>query len=171
MNNTKQQTGSEPAIDGNTVLGNRFIYECSITYAFSDEDYTKKSEIIAETPSKARYKFYNELEAEEPYSEYFKYIKVKKIGALRDDYLPKISEQDLQCFERVTESRGISFARIGMKISVAGQIGKIVGANSSMNLDVDFIGDGTKSNCHPTWETIYFDDNNAVLKSFCKSVA
>lgn len=154
------------------LLGNRFIYECSITYGFSrSEDYTKTSEIIAETPSKARYKFYNELDADEPYSEYFKYIKVRKIGVCDENYLPQISEYDLEKFNRVIEQRDILFAKIGMKISVAGKIGKIIGANSSMNLDVDFIGDGTKSNCHPTWETIYYDENDVVLKTFCKSVA
>ena len=154
------------------VLGDRFIYECSITYGFNrSEDYTKKSEIIAETPSKARYRFYNELDADEPYSEYFKYIKVRKIGVCDKDYLPFISDYDKEKFERVIANRNITFAKIGMKISVAGKIGKIIGANSSMNLDVDFLGDGTKSNCHPTWETIYFDENDFVIKSFSESVA
>ena len=165
-NSTKLSNASKP------MLGNRFIYECSITFGFThSEDYTKTSEIIAETPSKARYKFYNELDAEEPYSEYFKYIKVRKIGVCDESYLPQISEYDLEKFNIVIEHRNIPFAKIGMKISVAGKIGKIIGANSSMNLDVDFIGDGTKSNCHPTWETIYYDENNVVLKTFCKSVA
>ncbi len=166
METLEKQTISEHLISGKTLAGTQFIYECSITYAFSDEDYTKKSEIIAETPSKARYRFYKGLDAEESYSDYFKYIKVRKIGVCDQNYTPKLSLNDLKLFHRVIEHRNIPFAEIGMKVSVDGKIGKIIGANSSMNLDVNFIGDGTRSNCHPTWAMKYFDKEGNIIAEY-----
>ena len=68
--------------------------------------------------------------------------------------------------------RGIDFARLGMQVEVAGDIGTIVGMNSSANLDVVFsnqqkYGKG-KSNCHPNWETRYFDENGVVIADYRK---
>lgn len=69
--------------------------------------------------------------------------------------------------------RGIDFARIGMQIEVDGDIGTIVGMNSSANLDVKFANQ-TKygkyaHNCHPTWETRYFDADGQVIADYRKN--
>lgn len=141
-----------------------FSFECKIKYS---ADYIVCDSVIAETASKARYKFYLSLDAGEPYSEYFRYISVRKEFEVDSDYRPPVSQYDQEKFDRIIESRGIEFARIGMKISVAGDLGTIVGANSSCNLDVDF-GNGHKSNCHPHWETIYYDNDGSVIKSYVK---
>lgn len=66
--------------------------------------------------------------------------------------------------------RGIDFARIGMQVEVAGHMGTIVGMNSGANLDVVFVnqlkfGKG-KSNCHPTWQTRYFDADGKVIADY-----
>lgn len=66
--------------------------------------------------------------------------------------------------------RGIDFARIGMQVEVDGDMGTIVGMNSSANLDVVFVnqlkfGKG-KSNCHPTWQTRYFDADGNVIADY-----
>lgn len=68
--------------------------------------------------------------------------------------------------------RGIDFARIGMQVEVDGDIGTIVGMNSCANLDVVFAnqqkyGKG-KHNCHPTWETRYFDGDGKVIADYCE---
>lgn len=67
-------------------------------------------------------------------------------------------------------TRGMDWVRIGMQIEIAGDLGTIVGMNSSANLDVRFTnelkyGKGT-SNCHPWWETRYFDKNGVVIKDY-----
>lgn len=152
------------------TLKQLYIFECSITYAFSKEDYTHSSEIIAETASKARYKFYKQLEPEEDYSEYLRYIKVRKRGVYDNRYLPTVSLEDELLFQRVINTRNIPFAKIGMKIEVNGKMGKIVGANSSNNLNVVFHTNGNFENCHPHWETTYYDEDNTVIKSFCKNL-
>jgi hypothetical protein len=66
--------------------------------------------------------------------------------------------------------RGMDWVRIGMQIEVAGDMGTIVGMNSSANLDVVFTnrlkyGKGS-SNCHPWWETRYFDKDGNVIKNY-----
>jgi len=66
--------------------------------------------------------------------------------------------------------RGIDFARIGMQIEVDGDMGTIVGMNSSANLDVRFVNElkyGKHThNCHPTWETCYFDAEGKVIADY-----
>lgn len=147
-----------------------YFFHCQITFSGYNEPHTISETIVAETASKARYKFYKGLDASEPYKDYFKYISSRKIGEAPKTFKPQISDFKLEQFERIKEHRNIPFAEIGMKISVAGQLGIIAQGNSSMNLDVEFgHKNGTFSNCHPTWETIYFDSNDNVIKSFCKN--
>lgn len=66
--------------------------------------------------------------------------------------------------------RGIDFAKIGMQVEVDGDIGTIVGMNDSANLDVTFANQQRygkhKHNCHPTWETRYFDADGSVLADY-----
>ena len=59
----------------------------------------------------------------------------------------------------------IKCKNFGMKISVGGTMGIIIGANSSSNLDVNF-GNGQKSNCHPWSDTIYYDEDGTIIKSY-----
>lgn len=69
--------------------------------------------------------------------------------------------------------RGIDFARIGMQVEVCGDIGTIVGMNGAANLDVVFANQTKygkrKHNCHPTWETRYFDGDGKVLADYRKN--
>jgi len=67
-------------------------------------------------------------------------------------------------------TRGIDFARLGMMVEVSGELGTIVGMNSSCNLDVVFAnqlkrGKG-KHNCHPTWDIAYFDKEGNVIADY-----
>lgn len=72
--------------------------------------------------------------------------------------------------EDMTRQRGMDFVRIGMTIEVDGKRGKIVGTNMSANLDVVF-DDREKHgkhahNCHPTWETRYFNGSGEVIADY-----
>jgi hypothetical protein len=143
-----------------TSSENLFLFDCSVN--FCGEPFHQK--IKAETYSKARYRFYKSNFDEESYSKMFKFIKVKKTGKCNPDDLDEIDEHVLEQFNKVKEYRGISFAEIGMKIKVGDNVGKIVGANSSCNLNVDF--NGVVQNCHPHWKTTYYDKDNNVIKEF-----
>ncbi|MDO8416568.1 MAG: hypothetical protein Q7S87_10205 [Agitococcus sp.] len=75
-----------------------------------------------------------------------------------------------QFIHDMARQRNITFARIGMLIEVNGDIGTIRGMNSSANLDVVFANQMKlgkhKHNCHPTWETRYFDAQGAVIADY-----
>lgn len=72
----------------------------------------------------------------------------------------------------MTRLRGMDWVRLGMMVEVDGDLGTIKGTNSSANLDVVFAnqlkyGNG-KSNCHPTWQTRYFDAEGNVIRDYTK---
>lgn len=65
--------------------------------------------------------------------------------------------------------RGIEFARLGMAVEVNGEMGIIEGMNQSGNLDVRFTSENKHSglhNCHPTWQTKYFDQEGNLIAHF-----
>ena len=71
-----------------------------------------------------------------------------------------------QLFKETVISRGIPFAEIGMRVEFEGKRGVIKGTNSSANLDVLFDGEKQKSNCHPTYEMIYFNNNGSICMDY-----
>jgi len=78
----------------------------------------------------------------------------------------KLTPKQLEFAENMKSNRGLDFVRIGLKVEVNGNIGTIKGMNSSANLDVDFGKERGVSNCHPTWETVYFDYSDNIIKDF-----
>jgi hypothetical protein len=81
-----------------------------------------------------------------------------------------------QFVDSMIKHRSIEFAKLGMMVEVDGDLGTIVGMNSSANLDVQFAnqlryGKHTH-NCHPTWNVKYFDAAGNVIAHFdnCKCV-
>jgi hypothetical protein len=82
----------------------------------------------------------------------------------------KRQTKDQRFIEDMTRCRGMDWVRLGMMVEVDGHLGTIKGMNSSANLDVEFVnqlkwGKGTH-NCHPTWETRYFDAEGKVIKDY-----
>ncbi|MBB5610592.1 MULTISPECIES: hypothetical protein [unclassified Janthinobacterium] len=78
--------------------------------------------------------------------------------------------KEAQFIADMIRCRGMEWVRLGMQVEVAGSMGTIVGMNSSANLDVVFAnrlkyGKGP-SNCHPWWETRYFDRDGTVIKDY-----
>ncbi|TKI08643.1 hypothetical protein [Martelella alba] len=72
--------------------------------------------------------------------------------------------------EDMKRARGIDFARIGMMVEVDGDLGTIIGMNSSANLDVVFANQlkyGKQAyNCHPTHQIRYFDAKGRVIADY-----
>lgn len=144
-----------------------FVFECSITYAswFGDDTSTHKEDIKAETASKARYKFYKGMDADEPYKDYFRYIKVRKLYECDANYVDDVDNRIIEGIKRTAEYRQVPFVAYGMKVKVRDKFGKIVGHNSSANFNVDF-GNGVPMNCHPHYMITYYDENDNVIKEF-----
>jgi hypothetical protein len=75
-------------------------------------------------------------------------------------------------FKRMAQMRGIDFAYCGMVVKIQNDHGVIVGHCDSLNLKVlmtDGRYKGRVDNCHPTWETTYYDRAGNVIKTFVKS--
>ena len=68
-------------------------------------------------------------------------------------------------FERVAESRGLPFAKIGMRVKFRDRYGFIFGHNHSANFNIYF-DNGELANCHPHSSMTYFDDDGKVIKNF-----
>lgn len=120
---------------------------------------------VAETPAKAKSQHYHYLQDglwEDDYFTVIKDMRCRKIGCASIVHF----FGDRERFDRIKKSRGIEFAFQGMKIEVAGKKGVIVGGNDSMNLDVVFDGHWRTNNCHPWYETVYFDNAGNVLADY-----
>ena len=83
-----------------------------------------------------------------------------------------MTSKDTKFLADMKRCRNIEFAFIGQMVEVSGHVGTIVGANSSANLDVVFAnhakwGKG-KHNCHPFYETRYFDKHGNVVADYRK---
>jgi hypothetical protein len=135
-------------------------YECSLRYCGIDI----VSNHIDKTPAQARYAFYVHHSFDESYREMFKYIKSKYIGEMEISHL----FQDKERFDDMCKRRGIEFAYLGMTVDIAGRKGKIVGSNQSLNLNIVFDGQVHDSNCHPTWEITYYDNDGNIVECFKK---
>ncbi|WP_135552066.1 hypothetical protein [Paenibacillus cymbidii] len=126
-------------------------------------------EVQAATSGKAKYAYWHYLQDglwEEPFGEVVRHLRCKLVG--------KFKVSDLfgnpDSFAHVIKMRNLPFAYMGMRIEVAGQMGTIVGSNRSGNLDVCFDGRHYGENCHPWWETRYFDRNGNVIRDY-RSIA
>lgn len=122
-------------------------------------------EVQAATSGKAKYAYWQYLQDgiwEEPFSEVVKHLRCRLVDKFKISDLFGNREQ----FARVIENRGIAFAYMGMRIEVDGNMGTIVGSNHSVNLDICFDGKWWAENCHPWWETRYFDSNGNVIKDY-----
>jgi len=75
----------------------------------------------------------------------------------------------------MTRCRGMGWVRLGMQVEVNGHLGTIKGMNSSANLDVVFANQlkwgKQKHNCHPTWQTRYFDEAGRVIKDYTETAS
>ena len=137
-------------------------YECRIEGYFKDGT-DLVSNHIATSNSAARYMFWQEhAELLHPYRECFQVIKVRSLGVMQPSHYFKNKDD----FIRVCEMRGIPFADLGMSVDVNGKNGRLVGVNCSANIDVLFEGTGHILNCHPTWETTFYDDKGSVVMNF-----
>jgi hypothetical protein len=119
---------------------------------------------IAETAGKAKYQFFKYLSDiyDWSFGDFLKWCYCKKVGIADIHHM----FGDSETFERMKQYRDIPYAYQGMKIEVCGKPGTIVGANSSANLDVVFDGQWHENNCHPHYETVYFDRRGNIVADF-----
>lgn len=66
----------------------------------------------------------------------------------------------------VKERRNMPFIKRGMSVEVDGQMGKVTSGNHSGNINVLFVDTKYPVNCHPQWETRYFDKDGNVIADY-----
>lgn len=65
--------------------------------------------------------------------------------------------------DRVCEYRGLPKIKKGMRCFVDGREGMVWGGNSSANLNVKFMRDGSVLNCHPCWRMEILDYEGGLI--------
>jgi hypothetical protein len=68
-------------------------------------------------------------------------------------------------FDYVKRCYEIPFIKRGMAVSVEGRTG-VVTAPAGASIRVRFNGMKKSVPCHPTWKTIYCDNNGSILADF-----
>lgn len=135
-------------------------YELSI----GSDEWCRHTE-IALTAGKAKYDYYRYLQDGLWETDFGTFVKKANCRKIRKAGVSSFFG-DKDSFERMCKSRIIEFAHMGMRVSVAGRMGTIVGSNYSGNLDVLFDGHCNTNNCHPWWETVYYDQPGNIIKDF-----
>lgn len=121
-------------------------------YEVSSPKHHDGSKIVcARSPGAAKYSYWLCVSDCMPDMKFGEFVRGLRVHVVK-------TYKEPQGFRRCVESRGISFAKIGMTVTVEGRKGTIVGHNDSSNLDVLFDGDSHAGNCHPWWKVVYFDD-------------
>lgn len=70
--------------------------------------------------------------------------------------------------KRVKEKRSMDFLKRGLTVVVNGKTGVVVSGNDSLNINVRFEGNSYSQNCHPKWETCYYDKNGEIIADYRK---
>lgn len=125
--------------------------------------------VLATTLGKAKYDYFRDVKefySDMTFKEFLKVVRCRKVGLAE----PKHLFTDKENFERMCASRNIAFAYQGMKVEVSGREGYLVG-NYGMNLLVWFPEYSTGSNCHPWWETRYFNQEGQIVKDYTEKKA
>lgn len=120
--------------------------------------------IIAETPSKAKYRFFKINNIADEYDiDLTEFSKNATCKLIIKDTIENLYT-DKEEFERMKNYRNIEFAYQGMTIEINGQKGVITG-NIGMNLAVCLEGNNYNHNIHPHWKTKYFEKGK-LIKEF-----
>lgn len=75
----------------------------------------------------------------------------------------------IRSLENVKKWRFMPWLKYLMAVEVNGKMGRVTGANSSLNINVKFdnIEDQHyNGNCHPHWETRYFNKEGKVIADY-----
>ncbi|QOY37645.1 hypothetical protein AWH56_008710 [Anaerobacillus isosaccharinicus] len=79
----------------------------------------------------------------------------------------------IRSLENVKKWRNMPWLKYLMTVEVNGKMGKVTGANSNLNINVRFDDPQNKrynGNCHPHWETRYFDKDGNVIADYRDNV-
>ncbi|MFF3100192.1 hypothetical protein [Viridibacillus arvi] len=70
--------------------------------------------------------------------------------------------------QNVKEKRSKAFLKHGIRVEVNGRMGIVTSGNDSLNINVRYESNNFSQNCHPQWETRYFDKDGVVIADYRK---
>lgn len=123
--------------------------------------------VIAKTRSGAIYKTFSASSLSEMYK-YDEFIKnqemVKKVKKLHPAKLEDLFKSDRN-IEYCQQYRKMEFLELGMKVQLYdGSFGYVIG--SDVNLLIYSIDNNESFVIHPTWETIYYDEDDNIIANY-----
>lgn len=74
----------------------------------------------------------------------------------------------MQNFDYLKTYRGMPWIKRGMVVEVSGRRGVVTSGGSLGNVNVRFDGSKRISNCHPHWETVYYDESGNIVADYRK---
>lgn len=82
----------------------------------------------------------------------------------------RVSGEKAETFRRMKEFRQMPFLKIGMMVSMEGDVGTVVSSNSSYNLQVVFANQlkhgRHEHSCHPAYKMKYFNEAGEEIASY-----
>lgn len=69
-------------------------------------------------------------------------------------------------YVRTSPTRNMPWIKRGMRVSVDGEEGRVVGGCDGGNIAVKFPDRRHVANCHPKWETVYYDKQGSVIADY-----
>jgi hypothetical protein len=72
----------------------------------------------------------------------------------------------LMKLDYVKKYRNMPWIKRGMKVIVAGEEGHVAGGHDSGNIAVKFPKRSHTANCHPWWETVYYDKQGNIIADY-----
>jgi len=112
--------------------------------------------VSASTASKARYQYFLDAQDWNPDVRIMD-IDVKSEGN---------ENAESQRFRDFAKRRAVPFVKIGMRVTVSGREGHIVGSNYSLNLDVEWSDTGHVANCHPHSDIAYYAKDGSLIERY-----
>lgn len=73
-------------------------------------------------------------------------------------------------FNYLKQYRDMPWIKLHMAIEVDGKRGVVTGENSNGNVNVRFDGEPkhVRHNCHPKWQTVYYDESGNIVADYRK---
>lgn len=76
----------------------------------------------------------------------------------------------MQSLDYVKTHRNMPWIKRGMRVVFAGEEGRVAGGCDGGNIAVKFPDRNYTENCHPKWETVYYDKQGNVIADYRKKV-
>lgn len=129
-------------------------------------DKKHKMEITANSEAQAISLYYKEFKFNKTNMLFADFKELVTCESLGLDNLEQFYSKESN-FIKMCKFRKVEFARMGMRVQIAGKMATIVG-NHKSDLLVIYDGFSYESKADPRWQIVYFDEDGAIVRDFRK---